>query len=31
MPLIESIDPPEGFSKLTDEAFEYLVFGIKPE
>lgn len=31
MSLIESIDPPEGFSELTDEAFEYLVFGIKPK
>ncbi|EGQ3616890.1 hypothetical protein P3U23_06585 [Staphylococcus pseudintermedius] len=28
---IETFNPAEGFSELTDEAFEYLTFGVKLE
>lgn len=28
---IETFEPPRGFSELTEEEFEYLVFGVKPE
>ncbi|MDU0285523.1 hypothetical protein [Staphylococcus pseudintermedius] len=28
---IETFNPAEGFSELTDEAFEYLMFGVKLE
>ncbi|WP_241538666.1 hypothetical protein [Staphylococcus pseudintermedius] len=28
---IKTFNPAEGFSELTDEAFEYLMFGVKLE
>ncbi|EII2002028.1 hypothetical protein LG055_000766 [Staphylococcus pseudintermedius] len=28
---IETFNPAKGFSELTDEAFEYLTFGVKLE